>query len=283
MRKKKLILTIFFLILILWLFIWGICLIFYGPAVRGGVPILTFFKESLSCSCVITYIPSIKGRVVDAETGKPMKEVNVRAGWVTSYANPWGGSSRTFKVYAIKTDGNGEFVLPKVIKFKIPVIEIFQGISLLAYEHEYVSQYFSSWDWRLGKKVKYYDVELKKIKDDEEFNENLDKLRGQLFYKLSSNTYKYQDLKFMVDDFEIFFEKYPDSRFLEDNYRRLAAVYRIDMVDIGDHESAIKWSEEFIKRYPNAPTPIISRVKEDIERFKKLLQQSKKKGGNNEK
>jgi len=39
----------------------------------------------------IIYVSPIKGRVVDAETGKPMKGVNVRAGWVTGYAEPGGG------------------------------------------------------------------------------------------------------------------------------------------------------------------------------------------------
>jgi len=29
------------------------------------------------------YVSPIKGRVVDGETGRPMKGVNVRAGWVT--------------------------------------------------------------------------------------------------------------------------------------------------------------------------------------------------------
>lgn len=269
MRKKKLILTIFFLILILWLFIWGICLIFYGPAVRGGVPILTFFKESLSCSCVITYIPSIKGRVVDAETGKPMKEVNVRAGWVTSYVDPGGGSSRTFKVYAIKTDGNGEFTLPKVIKLKIPVIEIFQGINMLIYEHEYKRQYIERRAWRKGGKIKYYHIALEKIKDDEEFNKNLWKVKNFLFISLSSETYRPNDIKFIINGLKMFFEKYPESQFLEENYRRLTGFYEQKKKD---YKAALKLNEEFVRKFPNSP--ILSRVKEDIQRLKKLLKES---------
>ncbi len=41
---------------------------------------------------IIVYVPPVKGRVVDAETQKPLKGVNVRAGWVTGYAGPAGGS-----------------------------------------------------------------------------------------------------------------------------------------------------------------------------------------------
>ena len=89
----------------------------------------------------ITYVSSIKGSVVDAETGKPMKGVNVRAGWVTGYADPGGGSFRTFKVYATKTDEKGEFILPKVIKLRVPVIEHYQGVNVLIYEHGYSALY----------------------------------------------------------------------------------------------------------------------------------------------
>jgi hypothetical protein len=247
MKKNKLILIIL-LLLVLVLIVWSITI----------------------------YVPPIKGRVVDAETGKPMKGVNVRAGWVTGYAEPGGGVFRTIKIYVAKTDEKGEFVLPRTIKLKIPVIEIFQGIDLLTYEHGYVCQYFNSWEWRLGKKVKYYDVELKKINNDEEFNKNLEEIYSKLFYELPGRDIKVNDFIFMIDEFKMFLEKYPNSRFLEDTYGILASVYTGETGEREeDYESAIRWSEEFIKKYPNAPDSVINRVKENIERFKKLLKSEK--------
>jgi len=244
--------------------------------VLGGVAALAW--ES------IIYVSPIKGKVVDAETGKPMEGVNVRAGWVTGYAEPGGGVYKTFKVYATKTDANGEFVLPRIIKLKIPIIERYQGINVLIYEHGYSgfykdivgnALYLASHKYIQKVYINFIDIKLPSLKNDEEFNNNLRKIYSKLFYELPSKTNKYDDFKFTIDEINIFLEEYPDSHFLEDTYWILAGVYRVEMGERENYESAIKWSEEFIKKYPNAPAPVIGRVKEDIERFKKLLRQSK--------
>jgi len=234
--------------------------------ILGGLAALTW--ES------IIYVSSIKGKVVDAETGQPMKGVNVRAGWVTGYADPGGGHFKTFKVYATKTDANGDFVLPRTIKLKIPIIERYQGVNMLIYEHGYVCQEIVRRAWLEGGKIKYYQIALRTIKNDEEFNENL----RRLSYHLSSDIDKYYDLKFVVDDFKIFFEKYPDSRFVEENYWKLAGFYEREMKD---YQSALRVNEEFVKKFPKSP--VSNSVRDDIQRLKRVIQSFPKKENKNEK
>jgi hypothetical protein len=220
-----------------------------------------------------TYVSPVKGRVVEAETGKPMKGTNVRAGWVTGYANPAGGSFRTFKVYATKTDENGEFVLPRMIKLKIPVIERYQGVDMLFYEHGYVSQYIERRAWRESGKIEHHEIILKRIENDEQFNENLRRVRLFLFVDLSSEAYQANDLRFILDDFKLFLKKYPNSPLLEENYYKLAGFYE---TKLKDYKSALKLNEEFVKRFPNSP--VLNSIKKDIERLKTLLQKSPSEG-----
>jgi len=210
------------------------------------------------------YVSPIKGRVVDAETGKPMQGVNVRAGRVTGYLDPAGGSFRTFKIFATKTDANGEFILPRTIKPKIPIIENYQGVNTLFYEHDYACQYIERRAWRDGGKTKYYEIALKRIDDDRKFNENLETIRGWLFYKLPSRANRDNDYEFMATDFKIFFEKYPNSHFTEENLRKLALFCEIEK---RDYKSALKINEEFVNKYPYSP--VVNNAKEDIQRLKK--------------
>ena len=87
----------------------GFGLLVYG---LSRIEYVTDTGLNLSFLLPVVYIPSVKGRVIDVETERPMKGVNIRAGWVTGYADPGGGTERIFKVYTPKTDGDGEFVLP---------------------------------------------------------------------------------------------------------------------------------------------------------------------------
>lgn len=215
----------------------------------------------------VRYIPSIKGKVIDAETKAPIKGVNVRAAWVTAYLNPGGSGSRTFKVYLTKTDQNGEFILPRFIKFKIPIIEVYQGVDMLIYEHRYVCQNIERRSWREGGRIKYYHINLKLIKNDEEFSKNLDKLSGEFFYWKKNKTYKSYDVQFILDDFKIFFEEYPNSPLIEEEYRNLGNFYEIELKD---YKLALKIYEDFMQKFPNSSK--LNWVKDDIRTLKRLIQ-----------
>lgn len=216
----------------------------------------------------IIHVPAIKGKVIDAESGNPIRGVNVRVRWITGYADLGGGHGGTFKVYATKTDESGEFFLPEVKKLKIPIVEVYRGEQILIYEHGYVHQTIGR-DAQQEKQIKYYQIALKKIKDDEEYNKHLEKIRNLLI----SDTYKYYDPKFVIDDCKMFLEKFSYSRFFEENYRLLAIIYK----ETGDYKSALKVNEEFVVKFPKSP--IIERVNEDIQILKGLVQDSSKTRG----
>jgi len=71
----------------------------------------------------------------------------------------------------------------------------------------------------------------------------------------------------MAADFKIFFEKYPNSHFTEENLRKLALFCEIEK---RDYKSALKINEEFVNKYPYSP--VVNNAKEDIQRLKKILQ-----------
>lgn len=236
MKKNRLILVIF-LLLILGLIVWSITV----------------------------YVPPIKGRVVDAETGKPMKGVNVRAGWVTGYADPGGGSFRTFKVYAAKTDENGEFILPRTIKLKIPIIERYQGVNMLIYEHGYSALYKETTGntsyLSTGQYIqKIYDhfihIKLPRLKSDKEYFRNLEKV--YLWMSVVG-----EDLQFLIGERRSFSKIFPQSPLLDENQLTLAGYY----VRIKDYPSAIKEYEKLIKECPNSK--FVPLVKKDIEELQK--------------
>lgn len=228
------------------------------------IPLLLLFLGLFAWSITI-YVPHIKGRVVDAEAGKPMKGVNVRAGWVTGYADPGGGSFRTFKVYATKTDEKGEFVLPRTIKFKIPVIEHYQGVNMLIYEHGYSALYKETTGNTSYLAIGHYiqkifgdfiDVKLPRLKSDKEYLKNLEEI---YLWMLVVG----EDLQFLINERRLFSKEFPQSPFLDENQLILAGYY----VRLKDYTSAIKEYEKLIKEYPNSK--FVPLVKKDIAELRK--------------
>ena len=168
----------------------------------------------------IIYVAPIKGRLVDAEAGKPMKGVNVRAGWVTGYADPGGGSFRTFKVYATKTNENGEFVLPRTIKLKIPIIERYQGVNMLIYEHGYADLYRDTVGnvYMLGSGDKenidenkhatnFFKFKIKALSTEQKYIKNLE----ELSLNFNDRTVG-KDIPFMIMEYQIILQKFPFTK-----------------------------------------------------------------------
>ena len=220
MKRNRLVLITFLLLIILGLIIWSITV----------------------------YIPPIKGRVVDAETGKPMKGVNVRVGWVTGYADPGGGSFKTFKVYATKTNENGEFILPRIIKFRIPVIEHYQGVNMLIYEHGHAALYKDTvggiYTLEGADKentemnryaTNYFRFKLRAITKEDEYENNFARL-----WNANVGT----DYNFVINETKVFLKKYPNNIRYDSHLRDIAAAYE----ELGDYQSAKNIYKEIIDR-----------------------------------
>jgi hypothetical protein len=88
--------------------------------------------------------PSIRGTVISEETKQPIANCNIKAYWQVMTAGPGGGDTRdTYHQIITKTDGKGEFQLPRYPKVLglygfLPIIMTqYDGIRIVAYIHGY--------------------------------------------------------------------------------------------------------------------------------------------------
>ncbi len=64
------------------------------------------------CVSMCRYDGPYEGRVIDAETGKPIEGAVAHGKWMKVYPNPAGSSSEYYDSYEVLTDKNGEFKIP---------------------------------------------------------------------------------------------------------------------------------------------------------------------------
>lgn len=98
--------------------------------------ILTLFLTSCSGFAVIRYDGPYKGRVIDADTGKPIEGVVVLGVWNTVIITPGGATGNFYDAQETLSDKSGEFSIPglglKVLSNVAPMdVLIFKA----GYEH----------------------------------------------------------------------------------------------------------------------------------------------------
>lgn len=77
-------------------------------SIASIVVIMTLFEACRS------WQPPYKGKVVDAQTGRPIAETLVVANWTSTMIGPGGGTTRCKDAREVLTDENGEFEIPKL-------------------------------------------------------------------------------------------------------------------------------------------------------------------------
>ena len=61
------------------------------------------------CVSMLRYDGPYEGRVIDAETGKPIEGAVAHGTWMKVYPNPAGSSSEYYDSYEVLTNKEGEF------------------------------------------------------------------------------------------------------------------------------------------------------------------------------
>jgi len=99
------------------------------------VAFVLFFLQG--CLYAVRYDGTYKGKVIDAETGKPLEGVVVLGVWYVTYPNPAGAWREYYDARETVTDGNGEFMIPGMGLRVLSNLEVMDVVIFKAgYEYE---------------------------------------------------------------------------------------------------------------------------------------------------
>ena len=206
------------------------------------------------------YTPTIKGRVVDAKTGKPLANINIKAGWKSGSVD----SPSIYKTFSTKTDEAGNFYLPRTIKipsfFAPPFIYMYRGIGIRAYNYDYRTNYRKI---GVGREFETVTLAMELIKDDETYRQNIGTLLSGLANLSKKDQLTTEEKNFVIRGYRLFEKKFPQSRLNAQNLFDLAGIFDL----FKRHSEAIDVYQELIQKYPTVNYAEYA-VKE-IERIKK--------------
>lgn len=220
------------------------------------------------------FTSAMKGRVVDAETKKPLPNINVKIGWKTAYATAGGGSPAIYKALPITTDEKGEFSIPTALKqLSIYIWPFFSreygGIRIIAYSYDYE---FARKDISADAETKLVEIPMRLISDDKSYLENILNIYWKGLAILGSDIgdhYKNvtpDEKKFLINAYHSFDKKYPNSNYAElkkqEYLGQLATTFnKLDPL------LAVEINQKIIEKYPSDFSARYA--KEEIERLKK--------------
>ncbi len=80
---------------------------------RRTLLILALFLLTIFAGCTpVRYENDYKGKIIDADTGKPIEKVVVLGVWFKAYPTPGGAAHEFYDAREAVTDKNGEFSIP---------------------------------------------------------------------------------------------------------------------------------------------------------------------------
>jgi|SRR6185369_3458843 len=226
---------------------------------------------SLNISCIfMPFTSKVDGKVIDADSKKPIAGINVKVGWYVGSSSVGGGSGNYYKIYSTKTDSNGQFTIPRGIKALsvevppiIPLItRSFKGISITIYPDNY--------DYKAVRKDRFQgdqlEIALKPVKTDKDFLENivtywnsLSELKLEIGQSISDQS----QTKWLKNSYYEFEKKYPNSNEDKDYLEDLAHILN----SINAHETVYVLNKLLIK-YPDSVHAYYARNWIDIFRTK---------------
>lgn len=164
----------------------------------------------------------LTGRVIDAETRRPLANVDIKAYWDLYYVF-YGAGSRTYKTEVTKTDRDGYFTIPPALKrLSIgygPARRTFRSMGVLVYSQDYKFSLAAGYGG-----VNNIEISLKRITSDKEYLENIEALIER-FRWTSLHAYEPKDeytpreISFVRDLYKTFPDKYPGSKLTADCVR----------------------------------------------------------------
>jgi hypothetical protein len=162
----------------------------------------------------IAHTPPIKGKVVDAQTKKPIKDVNIKVTWDSIFPFWIDPGHPTFKEETYHTNEQGKFEIPRLIRPLFP-LTVFYEQQILLYAHAYKAERITimspkqsaSPEDEKEQAKKYYSketiIELKPLKTAEEWAENLNSLELWLGYSWERTE---EEKKFLEEEEKLYEE-----------------------------------------------------------------------------
>ncbi|MGA8178451.1 MAG: hypothetical protein WB792_00225 [Desulfobacterales bacterium] len=112
---------------------------------RGILLFMTLFLLIVFSGCSpFDYENDYKGKIIDADTGKPIEGVVVLGIWFKSYISPAGSSEKFYDAREVVTDNNGEFSVPGM--GLLIFSNIVEPMDVLIFKAGY--EYLGVWSWR---------------------------------------------------------------------------------------------------------------------------------------
>ena len=172
--------------------------VFFGGVMKIFIVSLTILIIGVFFATIAYAAGPWKGKVIDAETKKPIEGAVVLAVWDRNYRTPTGGSSYFYEAKEVLTDKDGRFEIPSYITINLlPLISYIEGPTFTIFKPGYgdftwhrvsppmelslpaIEEFFLyetgtegeiGWDYKTEKKIKviFGIVELPPLKTREE-------------------------------------------------------------------------------------------------------------------
>lgn len=213
------------------------------------LPILFFIVINIPV-IISPLTAELHGKVIDAETKKPLAGINVKAGWYASTVSVGGGYGEYYKLFKTKTDNNGEFVLPRGLK----ALNVYGPLGIRKFDEVNVIIYPSGYDYKVERthytNENKHTIALEKVKTDKEFLDNILNYYHRLFlmHKGSGDEISDPDEKKWLKNAYYQFKKtypqhsYEDQQYLQKITNILEAIKEPDCVYI---------LQKILVKYPN--------------------------------
>jgi len=260
------------IILILWVL--TIAATYFGLKSKTRLISVTALLIFLPLALLITYqnIPfllspftsKIHGKIIDADSKKPLANINIKAGWMIESVNVGGNFDYYYNIYDTQTNREGVFQIPSALRglsiFTSIYDRKFDGIHLAAYSLDY--------NYKIFKKTINTDViiELMPIRTDKDFVENIALFRDSIRMMNVENSYEKlndSEKKYILNSYKVFYSKYSNSkedRVLLSDLSQMGFVHNEkEMVDILD---------KIIERYPNDLKANYNYAKDNIDFYR---------------
>jgi len=229
----------------------------------------------LVASQAFIYTPPIKGKIVEAETNRPVSGVKVRVEWYGKVYLVVDTISNTYKEQRYLAKKDGTYNIPAYVSLKVPIFTSLDNEYISFYAHGYKAAKFDN-------PPKERRIKLKPLKTPKAWFDNWVELEDDLNDDRSP-TFK-QDLEFLVKDTELFVDRFPKSSLAPEMMDKVAGLYQgyIHQIDKNGHgvinhkysQLTIKQYIKIIKLYPGTKEArdaelSINHIKKDVASYRK--------------
>lgn len=214
--------------------------------------------------------PSVKGRVISAETKQPIANCNIKAYWQDMSATLAGGHWETYHQFITKTDEQGEFQIPRYFRllglygFFPLMLTRYEGIRIVAYTHGFA---FSAGEINRSEHGQVEKtLEMSKNLNPEYFTENIWSLGMYLNSHNKSRKMADEDKTYLLEDFHYYYERIEsvipksNSKRFEQGLISFASAFK----KYGDTKKAIEVYQRLGREFPES----LSFANNEIENLK---------------